>query len=119
MWRWRTCRDSFPSVFIRGTCARRPTTATGCGAAAAQTRARATMLRTALTEQYSALAGALAQLAGRLGQAGLPDPRREARVVQLFGELGLDALECSVSSDLAGRLSVSVTIARTRLPRRR
>ena len=79
-----------------------------------QTRARATMLRTALTEQYSALAGALAQLAGRLGQAGLPDPRREARVVQLFGELGLDALECSVSSDLAGRLSVSVTIARTR-----
>ena len=35
------------------------------------------MLRTALTEQYSALAGALAQLAGKLGQAGLPDPRRE------------------------------------------
>ena len=27
--------------------------------------------------QYSALAGALAQLAGKLGQAGLPDPRRE------------------------------------------
>lgn len=33
-------------------------------------------LRAALTEQYSALAGALAQLAGKLGQAGLPDPRR-------------------------------------------
>lgn len=79
-----------------------------------QTRARATMLRTALTEQYSALAGALAQLAGRLGQAGLPDPRREAKVAQLFGELGLDALECSVTSDLAGRLTVAVTIARTR-----
>ena len=45
-----------------------------------QTRARASMLRTALTEQYSALAGALAQLAGKLGQAGLPDPRREAKV---------------------------------------
>lgn len=39
-----------------------------------QNRARAQMLRTALTEQYSALAGALAQLAGKLGQAGLPDP---------------------------------------------
>ena len=79
-----------------------------------QTRARATMLRTALTEQYSALAGALAQLAGRLGQAGLPDPRRESKVAQLFADLGLDALECSVTSDLAGRLNVSVTIARTR-----
>ena len=79
-----------------------------------QTRARAATLRAALTEQYSALAGALAQLAGRLGQAGLPDPRREARVAQLFAGLGLEALECSVTSDLAGRLTVSVTIARTR-----
>lgn len=79
-----------------------------------QTRARATTLRTALTEQYSALAGALAQLAGRLGQAGLPDPRREGKVTQLFAGLGLDALECSVTSDLAGRLTVAVTIARTR-----
>ena len=50
----------------------------------------------------------------RQGQAGLPDPRREAKVAQLFGELGLDALECSVTSDLAGRLTVAVTIARTR-----
>lgn len=79
-----------------------------------QTRARATQLRAALTEQYSALAGALAQLAGRLGQAGLPDPRREGKVAQLFMGLGLDALECSVTSDLAGRLTVAVTIARTR-----
>lgn len=74
----------------------------------------ATQLRAALTEQYSALAGALAQLAGRLGQAGLPDPRREGKVAQLFMGLGLDALECSVTSDLAGRLTVAVTIARTR-----
>ena len=79
-----------------------------------QTRARATTLRTALTEQYSALAGALAQLAGRLSQAGLPDPRREAKVTQLFADLGLDALECSVTADMAGRLTVAVTIARTR-----
>lgn len=79
-----------------------------------QTRARAALLRSALTEQYSALAGALAQLAGRLGQAGLPDPRREGKVAQLFAGLGLEALECSVTADMAGRLTVSVTIARTR-----
>ena len=72
------------------------------------------MLRTALTEQYSAMAGALAQLAGKLGQAGLPDPRREEKVAQLFAGLGLDALECNVTSDLAGRLTAAVTIARTR-----
>lgn len=79
-----------------------------------QTRAQAIRLRAALTEQYSALAGALAQLAGRLGQAGLPDPRREGKVAQLFAGLGLEALECSVTGDLTGRLTVSVTIARTR-----
>ena len=79
-----------------------------------QTRARAVTLRAALTEQYSALAGALSQLAGKLGQAGLHDPRREARVAQLFAELGLDALECSVTADLAGRLTANVTICRTR-----
>ena len=54
------------------------------------------------------------QLAGKLGQAGLPDPRREEKVAQLFAGLGLDALECSVTSDLAGRLTAAVTIARTR-----
>ena len=31
-----------------------------------------------------------------------------------FAELGLDALECSVTADLAGRLTVNVTICRTR-----
>ena len=41
-------------------------------------------------------------------------PRREARVAQLFAELGLDALECSVTADLAGRLTANVTICRTR-----
>ena len=78
-----------------------------------QTRARASMLRTALTEQYSALAGALAQLAAKLGQAGVPEPRRGGKLAQLFAELGLDALECSVTADLAGRLTASVTICRT------
>ena len=79
-----------------------------------QTRARASMLRTALTEQYSAMAGALAQMAGRLGEASLPDPRREEKVAQLFAGLGLDVMECSVTQDLAGRLTAAVTIARTR-----
>ena len=78
-----------------------------------QTRARASMLRTALTEQYSALAGALAQLAAKLGQAGLPDPRREARTTQLFASLGLEPLECTVLTDLAGRVTAAVTLPRT------
>ena len=56
-------------------------------------------------------------LAGKLGQAGLPDPRRESRVAQLFAGLGLEALECSVTADLAGRLTASVTICRTHFTR--
>ena len=78
-----------------------------------QTRARASMLRTALTEQYSAMATALAQMAARLGRAGLPDPRREARTTQLFASLGLEPLECSVLTDLAGRVTAAVTLPRT------
>ncbi|MDD4850918.1 MAG: hypothetical protein PHO10_09520 [Gemmiger sp.] len=74
-----------------------------------QSRARAATLRTALTEQYSAMASALAQLAARLGQSGLPDPRKESRVAQLFASIGLDALECSVTSDVAGRTTANVT----------
>ena len=79
-----------------------------------QSRARLSTLRAALTEQYTALAAALAQLADKLGQAGLPDPRREARVSQLFSGIGLEALECSVTSDLSGRITADVTVARTR-----
>lgn len=78
-----------------------------------QSRAQASVLRTALTEQYGAMAGALAQLADKLSQTGLPDPRREARVAQLFAGIGLEALECSVTSDFAGRTTACVTVART------
>jgi stage II sporulation protein E len=78
-----------------------------------QNRARAVALRSALTEQYGAMASALAQLAARLSSAGLPDPRREARVEQLFASIGLDALECSVTTDTAGRVCAAVTVART------
>ena len=79
-----------------------------------QTRARAAMLRTALTEQYSALAGALAQLSAKLSQAGLPDPRRGEKVARFFAELGLETLECCAATDLTGRLSLTVTLPRTR-----
>ena len=77
-----------------------------------QTRARASLLRGALTEQYSAMAAALAQMAARLGQAGLPDPRRQAKVANLFSSLGLEPLECNAASDVAGRIAVSVTVPR-------
>ena len=78
-----------------------------------QSRARAATLRSALTEQYGAMASALAQLASRLGQSGLPDPRKESRAAQLFASIGLDTLECSVTSDVAGRTRASVTVPRT------
>ena len=77
-----------------------------------QTRARAAVLRAALRDQYTAVAEALAQLAGQMGAAGLPDPKREARAARLFAEIGLEALECSVSTDLYGRMTACVTVAR-------
>lgn len=80
-----------------------------------QTRARAELLRTALTEQYSAVAQALAQMSARLSRSGLPDPRREARVRQLFASLGLEVLECTVTADPAGRMTAAVTLPRTGL----
>lgn len=76
-------------------------------------RTRAAQLRGTLTEQYGAMAAALGQLAGQLGRTGLRDPRRESRVQQLFASVGLDALECSVTTDAAGRVCAGVTVART------
>ncbi|MGN0976265.1 MAG: SpoIIE family protein phosphatase [Gemmiger sp.] len=76
-------------------------------------RTRAAQMRSALTEQYGAMAAALGQLAGQLGSTGLRDPRRESRVQQLFASVGLDALECSVTTDAAGRVCAGVTVART------
>ena len=78
-----------------------------------EARLHAEAMRTALTEQYSAMATALAQMAARLGRAGLPDPRREARTTQLFASLGLEPLECTVLTDLAGRVTAAVTLPRT------
>ena len=78
-----------------------------------EARIHSEAMRTALTEQYSAMATALAQMAARLGRAGLPDPRREARTTQLFASLGLEPLECSVLTDLAGRVTAAVTLPRT------
>lgn len=78
-----------------------------------QTRARAELLRGALTEQYSAMAAALSQMASQLGQAGLPDPRREARTAQLFSSIGLEPLECSVTGDAVGRVTACITVPRT------
>lgn len=78
-----------------------------------QGRARTAALRTALTGQYEAIAEALARMAVQLERADLPDPPREAKTAQLFAELGLDALECSVVTDLYGRMRARVTVART------
>ena len=77
-----------------------------------QTRARAGALRAALTEQYGAMAAALAQMAAQLGQAGLPDARRGAKLAGLFAQLGLEPLECAVTADAAGRITANVTVPR-------
>ncbi|MFQ7003394.1 MAG: hypothetical protein ACLRRT_06755 [Ruthenibacterium lactatiformans] len=47
--------------------------------------------RAALCEQYSALAAALAELAGQVYQTDVPDKRKARRLEQLFSEIGLAA----------------------------
>ena len=51
---------------------------------------------------------------GRPPGPGWPaGPRREARTTQLFASLGLEPLECTVLTDLAGRVTAAVTLPRT------
>jgi len=78
-----------------------------------ETRLRGQALRSALTEQYSAVAGALARMAEELSQGGTEDPVRARRLAGLFANLGLEPLECRVQLDPLGRLNAQVTVNRT------
>ena len=78
-----------------------------------ETRLQGQALRTALTEQYSAVAGALARMAEELSQGGTEDPVRARRLAGLFANLGLEPLECRVQLDPLGRLNAQVTVNRT------
>lgn len=78
-------------------------------------RARGFAARTALCEQYSAMAAALTELAGQVYAADLPDGRRARRLEQMFAELGLEPLEASAALDAAGRLTAAVSLPRVQL----
>lgn len=71
-------------------------------------------MRTALTEQYSAMAQALEALGQQLGRPGRPEPYRTGRVAEFFASVGLRPLECAVTQDELGRTHAAVTLRRTR-----
>ena len=71
-------------------------------------------MRTALTEQYSAMADALSVLSEQLGRPGNPEPYKSGRVAAFFASLGTPPLECAVTLDDLGRARAAVTLPRTR-----
>ena len=80
-----------------------------------QTRARAELLRTALTEQYSAMADALSVLSEQLGRPpGTRSLTNPGGWPRFFASLGTPPLECAVTLDDLGRTRAAVTLPRTR-----
>lgn len=79
-----------------------------------EARIHAEAMRTALTEQYGAVAQALSVLADQLGEPGTPEPYKSGRVAELFTSLGMPPLECTVTLDRLGRTRAAVTLHRTR-----
>ena len=79
-----------------------------------ETRVHAEAMRTALTEQYSAVADALGVLSEQLGRPGTPEPYKSGRVADFFASLGTPPLECAVTLDDLGRTRAAVTLPRTR-----
>ena len=79
-----------------------------------EARVHSEAMRTALTEQYSAVADALGVLSEQLGRPGSPEPYKSGRVASLFSSLGTPPLECAVTLDDLGRTRAAVTLPRTR-----
>ncbi|MCI2047785.1 MAG: SpoIIE family protein phosphatase [Faecalibacterium sp.] len=79
-----------------------------------QARVQADALRTALTEQYDAVASALAALSEQLGEPGLREDYKTGRVAALFASLGMEPGECAVTQDSMGRTRAAVTLPRKR-----
>ena len=79
-----------------------------------EARVHAEAMRTALTEQYSAVADALAVLSEQLGRPGSPEAYKSSRVASLFASLGTPPLECAVTLDDLGRTRAVVSLPRTR-----
>lgn len=74
---------------------------------------RMTALRSALSEQYGAMAGALAHMAEDLAQGGAVDETKSSRVASLLESMGLEPLEALVQNDGLGRMKVTATLSRT------
>ena len=68
-----------------------------------EARLHAEAMRTALTEQYSAVAEALGVLGEQLGRPGDPEPYKSGRVADFFAQLGTPPQECAVTLDDLGR----------------
>ena len=79
-----------------------------------EARLHAEAMRTALTEQYSAVAEALGVLGEQLGRPGDPEPYKSGRVADFFASLGTPPQECAVTLDDLGRTHAAVTLPRTR-----
>lgn len=79
-----------------------------------EARIHAEAMRTALTEQYSAVAEALGVLSEQLGRPGSPEPYKSGRVADFFASMGVQPLECAVTLDELGRTRAAVTLPRTR-----
>lgn len=78
-------------------------------------RVRCTALRSALTEQYSAMAGALCAMAEQLRNQGAEDPARSRRLQKLLQSLGFEPVECRVTLDEKGWMQASALVARVQL----
>ncbi len=79
-----------------------------------QTRVQADALRSALTEQYDAVADALTGLSSELSRPGIRDEYKSGRVAALFASLGSEPAECAVTLDRDGRAHAAVTLPRRR-----
>lgn len=78
-----------------------------------ETRVQGDTLRTALAEQYGAVAEALESLSAQLSMQGTPEHYKTRRMVELFTELGMPPSECAVTQELNGSLRVAITLPRT------
>ena len=79
-----------------------------------ESRIKAGAMRSALTEQYTAMAVALGQMAGQLGRQLVKDTSKTDRLERLFSDIGLEPMETQVGFETSGRLQASVTLPRTR-----
>lgn len=77
-----------------------------------KTRARTQGMRTVITEQYEAIAQALAGLSRQLGVQGSRDAARTGRLAAAFASLGREPLACSVTLGPQGQLQAAVTLRR-------